>query len=125
MSGASQYITAELRKFAVECLNARTAVSRARTIAEVKRAADVQPGAVIRQLVHSLSDYRALQIEAEEKALQIARRELEQLARTSLSARDKAVGRFRQSVLHPLRGDFATTYRIVERELRRLERQKQ
>lgn len=117
MTDADAFVTLELRKFEAQCLNARTAVGRARTLAELKRARDVSPPAIIRPLIHSLADYRALEAETDQRAREIVRERLDLVGTTSKAELNDAEAEFRRTVLRELRGDFANLYRWAEREL--------
>ena len=117
MTDANAYVMLELRKFEAPCLNARTAVERARNLAELKRARDLSPPAIIRPLIHSLADYRALEAEADQRARKLVEQRLAALRETPTEALDDAAAEFRRNVLGELRGDFAQLYRWAEREL--------
>ena len=117
MTGANAFVMLELRKFEAQCLNARMAVGRARTLGELKRARDVSATAIIRPLIHSLADYRALHAETDERARKLVRESLEALRQTPSAELQHATAEFRSKVLHELRGDFAQLYRWAEREL--------
>lgn len=118
MTDANAFLMLEIRKFEGQCLNARTAVARARDLRELKRAADVSAPPVIRAVIHTLADYRALQAETDERARTLVKTAVERLRRLSVDERDAAVGAFRRDVLEQLRGDFAHLYGWAERELR-------
>lgn len=116
MTNANAFVTLELRKFEAQCLNARTAVGRARTLAELKRARDVSPPAIIRPLIHSLADYRALEAETDQRAQEIVRERLEALRRTPTADLKNAEAEFKRKVLRELRGESSQLYRWAERE---------
>lgn len=116
MTDANAFVMLELRKFEAQCLNARTAVGRARTLAELKRARDVSPTAIIRPLIHSLADYRALEAETDLRARQIVLEQLKALRATPVADLKNAEAEFKRKVLRELRGESSQLYRWAERE---------
>lgn len=117
MTGADIYLRQLMHRVEVECLNGRGRMMQARTIREVKRAADVSIPPLVRPLLHTIAEYKSLQAYGEERAAEIVREQLQLLKRADKADLDKGVSEFRRNVLAELRGEYAAQFRMAEREL--------
>jgi hypothetical protein len=117
MTGAEFYLRQLMRRVEVDCLNGRGQMMRARTIREVKRAADVAIPPLVRPLLHTMAEYKSLQAYGEERAAQIVREQLQVLKHVDKADLERVVSEFRRNVLGELRGEYAAQYRMAERDL--------
>lgn len=117
MTGAEFYLRQLMHRVEVDCLNGRGRMMQARTIRELRNAADVSVPALVRPLLHTMAEYKALQSYAEERAAEIVQEQLQVLRRIDKAQLDEAVSAFRKNVLGELRGEYAAQYRMAERDL--------
>jgi hypothetical protein len=116
------FIQEESRKHESRCMSAMQVVRRARTMWEVKRAADVTAPSILRGMhLHKQGAGRQLATAAEQKMSELLDAHLKEAkALTDLDARKAFLGKLRADEWNAMRGDYSQLYRRADMEAQRL-----
>jgi hypothetical protein len=116
------FIQEESRKHESRCMSAMQVVRRARTMWEVKRAADVPAPSILRGMhLHKQGAGRQLGTAAEQKMSELLDAQLKEAkALTDLDARKAFLGKLRADEWNAMRGDYSQLYRRADIEAQRL-----
>lgn len=122
MDAAMWFIQEESRKHESRCMSAIQTVRLARTMWDVKRAADVHAPSVLRGMhLHKQGAGRQLQHAAEQKMSELLDAQLKEAkALPDLDARKAFLGKLRATEWNAMRGDYSQLYRRADMDAQRL-----
>jgi len=122
LDAGTWFIQQETQKFESRCHMGIQQVRNARTMWEVKRAADVHAPSILRGMhLHRQGAGRQLEQAAERKMGELLDTQLKEAAAlTDIDARRKFLGKLRADEWNAMRGDYSQLYHRADREGQRL-----